>query len=60
MVAYARLDATDKSDAVKTIPVSGPVLRPSYDNQDNLWIMDKADGAAPGCRSATAAATSAW
>jgi Lipoprotein LpqB beta-propeller domain/Sporulation and spore germination len=45
VVAYARLDATDKPDAVKTIPVSGQVLRPSYDNQDNLWIMDKADTA---------------
>ena len=50
VVAYARLDATDKSDAVKSIPVSGPVLRPSYDNQDNLWIMDKADSAAPRLR----------
>jgi hypothetical protein len=50
VVAYARLDATDKSDEVKTIPASGRVLRPSYDNQDNLWIVDKADSAAPRLR----------
>ena len=26
------------------------MLRPSYDNQDNLWIVDKADSAAPRLR----------
>ena len=30
--------------------MTGQVLRPSYDNQDNLWIMDKADSAAPRLR----------
>jgi len=50
VVAYARLNATDKADRVKPIPVSGRVPPPSYDNQDNLWILDKADGAAPRLR----------
>ena len=50
LVAYAKLDATDKADEVKPIPAAGTVLPPSYDNQDNLWIMDKADSAEPRLR----------
>lgn len=50
VVAYARLDATNKTDDVKKIPVDGRVLPPSYDNQDNLWILDKADSAKPRLR----------
>ncbi len=43
VVAYVRLDSTDKSDQVRTISTQGRVLQPSYDNQDNLWILDRAD-----------------
>jgi hypothetical protein len=44
VVAYSWLDNTDKSDPVKKIQTQGRVLRPSYDNHDNLWILDRADG----------------
>jgi hypothetical protein len=50
VVASSWLDSTDKSDPVKTIKTQGRVLRPSYDNRDNLWILDRADGAAPRLR----------
>jgi hypothetical protein len=50
VVAYARLDATDKTDKVVTIKTSGRVLRPSYDYQENLWILDRADSASPRLR----------
>ncbi|MFG1814918.1 LpqB family beta-propeller domain-containing protein [Kribbella sp. NPDC049174] len=43
VVAYSWLDSTDKPDPVRTIPTQGRVLRPSYDNHDNLWILDRAD-----------------
>ena len=49
VVAYAKLDATDKADTVKPTR-GGPVLRPSYDNQDNLWIVDKAESGDPRVR----------
>ncbi|MGW1343120.1 LpqB family beta-propeller domain-containing protein [Kribbella sp. NPDC002412] len=46
VVAYARLESTenDKTDQVRKIQTQGRVLRPSFDNQDNLWILDRADG----------------
>lgn len=50
VVAYARLDATDKSDKLVTIKTSGTVRRPSYDYQENLWILDRADSAKPRLR----------
>jgi hypothetical protein len=50
VVAYVRLDSTDKSDQVRTIPTQGRVLQPSYDNQDNLWILDRADSSKPRLR----------
>jgi hypothetical protein len=50
VVAYARLDATDKSDKVVTIKTSGTVLRPSYDYQENLWILDRAESGSPRLR----------
>jgi lipoprotein LpqB-like beta-propeller protein/sporulation and spore germination protein len=50
LVAYARLDSTDKSDQVRTIATQGRVLQPSYDNQDNLWILDRADSSKPRLR----------
>jgi hypothetical protein len=50
VVAYARLDATNKADKLATIKTSGKVLRPSYDYQENLWILDRADTAEPRLR----------
>ncbi|MEU4603038.1 LpqB family beta-propeller domain-containing protein [Kribbella sp. NPDC023972] len=50
VVVYAPLDSTDQEGAVSTIPVQGRVLRPSFDNQDNLWILDRADSSAPRLR----------
>jgi hypothetical protein len=50
VVAYARLDSTDQSDRVREIQTQGRVLRPSYDNQENLWILDRADNSTPRLR----------
>jgi len=50
VVAYAKLDTTQKSDDVKTIPVEGETLQPTYDNQDNLWILDRKNSSAPRLR----------
>jgi hypothetical protein len=50
VVAYARLDATEKSDKLVTIKTSGTVLRPSFDFQENLWILDRAGSATPRLR----------
>ncbi|MEU4196326.1 LpqB family beta-propeller domain-containing protein [Kribbella sp. NPDC026611] len=50
VVAYARLDSTDKPDEVKRIPVEGRTLTPTYDAQDNLWILDHADSSKPRLR----------
>ncbi|GAA1700100.1 MtrAB system accessory lipoprotein LpqB [Kribbella yunnanensis] len=52
VVAYAKLvDAENgQGDKAKTIPVEGRTLRPSYDNADNLWILDRADSSAPRLR----------
>ncbi len=44
VVVYSWLDNTDKSDPVTRIQTQGTVLRPSFDNHDNLWILDRADG----------------
>ncbi len=33
-----------------TIPAEGKVLRPSYDHQENLWILDRADSSKPRLR----------
>ena len=43
VVATSWLDSTDKSDPLRTIRTQGRVLRPSYDNHDSLWILDRAD-----------------
>ncbi|MFG1624666.1 LpqB family beta-propeller domain-containing protein [Kribbella sp. NPDC049227] len=53
VVAYGPLDNTDnsdKTDDLVRIKTQGTVLRPSYDNDDNLWIMDRADKATPRLR----------
>jgi hypothetical protein len=51
VVAYGPLDeATDDNDKVDLVPVDGDVLRPSFDSQDNLWILDRANSDAPRLR----------
>jgi hypothetical protein len=50
VVAYAALDATNKTDKVVTIKTTGTVLRPSYDYQENLWVLDRAGSASPRLR----------
>jgi spore germination protein GerM len=50
VVAYAALDATNKSDKLLTVKTSGKVLRPSYDSQENLWILDRVLSGAPRLR----------
>lgn len=43
VVQYALLDATNRTDKAVTIKAEGSVLRPSYDYQENLWILDRAE-----------------
>ncbi|WP_405056193.1 LpqB family beta-propeller domain-containing protein [Kribbella sp. NBC_01505] len=52
VVVYAKVDPGEKKkqEEPKRIPVEGRVLRPSYDNLDNLWILDRADSAVPRLR----------
>jgi hypothetical protein len=51
IVAYGLLDSTNnKTDDIKTIPVEDEVRRPSYDSDDNLWILDRADEPTPRLR----------
>ena len=50
-VAYAGLeDDTNKPDEVKAIPAAGDVLRPTYDKDENLWILDRAGSSKPRLR----------
>jgi hypothetical protein len=41
-VLYGPLDTTDKDADAVSIKVDGKTLQPSFDNQDNLWILDRA------------------
>ena len=50
VVAVARLNSIDKTDKIDAIPTDGKVLRPSFDNDDNLWILDRADRSKPRLR----------
>lgn len=50
VVQYALLDATNRTDKPVTIKADGDVLRPSYDYQENLWILDRAESADPRLR----------
>ncbi|WP_432946681.1 LpqB family beta-propeller domain-containing protein [Kribbella sp. CA-253562] len=51
VVAYGSLDeAEDENDKVDFVPTVGTVLRPSFDNQENLWILDRAESSAPRLR----------
>ncbi|MDX6238874.1 MAG: hypothetical protein QOG10_3689 [Kribbellaceae bacterium] len=49
-VAYARLNPKDKSEKSVEIQTEGTVLRPSFDWQGNLWIVDRANSADPRLR----------
>ena len=50
VVQYALLDASNRKDNPVTIKADGKVLRPSYDYQENLWILDRADSGKPRLR----------
>lgn len=50
VVAVAPLDPSDQDDGWDTEPADGTVLRPSFDNQGNLWILDRANGPSPRLR----------
>lgn len=50
VVAYARLGARDASDKIDTVRTDGKVLRPTFDEQGNLWILDRADSDTPRLR----------
>jgi hypothetical protein len=49
-VVYARLIPKDEREEEDMIPTEGRVLRPSFDWQGNLWIVDRADNAKPRLR----------
>ncbi|MFI5695954.1 LpqB family beta-propeller domain-containing protein [Kribbella sp. NPDC051586] len=49
-VLYAPLEPTDKDADAVSIAVEGKTLQPSFDNQDNLWILDRADNPHPRLR----------
>lgn len=50
-VIYARLDDSAKNEQGATpIAAEGKVLRPSYDNEENLWILDRANSSKPRLR----------
>jgi hypothetical protein len=49
-VAYARLIPKDKGEKLVEIQTEGTVLRPSFDWQGNLWIVDRANSAKPRLR----------
>jgi hypothetical protein len=50
VVVTSWLDSTDKSDPAGKVQTQGEVLQPSYDNHDNLWILDRAESATPRLR----------
>lgn len=50
-LVVARLAPTDDEENKEwTIPTEGLVVRPSFDAQDRLWILDRADSVAPRLR----------
>ncbi|WP_020392945.1 LpqB family beta-propeller domain-containing protein [Kribbella catacumbae] len=51
VIFYGRLDDSAKNEqGVTSIPADGKVLRPSFDNEENLWILDRADSSKPRLR----------
>ncbi|RZU15721.1 sporulation and spore germination protein [Kribbella rubisoli] len=49
-VLYGPLDTTDKDADSVAITVEGKTLQPSFDNQDSLWILDRATNPHPRLR----------
>ncbi|WBQ03953.1 LpqB family beta-propeller domain-containing protein [Kribbella sp. CA-293567] len=49
-VVVGSLEAPKNEEAETAIAAEGKVLRPSYDNEENLWILDRANGATPRLR----------
>nr|WP_202892598.1 LpqB family beta-propeller domain-containing protein [Kribbella shirazensis] len=49
-VLYGPLEPTDKDAKATPIEVDGKTLPPSFDRQDNLWFLDKADSDKPRLR----------
>ncbi|TDX08525.1 LpqB family beta-propeller domain-containing protein [Kribbella sp. VKM Ac-2566] len=49
-VVYGKLDPPDNPGKPSEIPVDGKTLSPSFDGQDNLWILDRADSDHPRLR----------
>jgi lipoprotein LpqB-like beta-propeller protein/sporulation and spore germination protein len=54
VVVTGRLDGPKNDEAESLIPVEGKTLRPSFDSEENLWIVDRADSAKPRLRVRTA------
>jgi hypothetical protein len=50
LVVVGKLDATKNEQSAALIETDGKVLRPSFDGEDNLWILDRADSAKPRLR----------
>ncbi|MDX6258712.1 MAG: hypothetical protein QOH84_400 [Kribbellaceae bacterium] len=50
VVVVGRLDAPKSVAAESVIAADGKVLRPTFDGEDNLWILDRADTAKPRLR----------
>jgi hypothetical protein len=50
-ILYGRLDPpTDKDESAAAVKVEGKTLQPSFDNQDALWILDRAGNGHPRLR----------
>jgi hypothetical protein len=46
-IIYGKLDPAENSGKPSEIKVDGETLPPSFDGQDNLWFLDRADSARP-------------
>ncbi|MFC5263793.1 LpqB family beta-propeller domain-containing protein [Kribbella qitaiheensis] len=53
VISSGSLDSEKKPADVQSTRTEGKVLRPSYDNENNLWYIDRADSAAPRLRMRT-------
>jgi hypothetical protein len=50
IVVVGRLDLPKNEQRPSTIEADGKVLRPTFDGEGNLWILDRADSAKPRLR----------
>jgi hypothetical protein len=50
VVASGPLDSSKNPSDIDVTRTEGKVLRPSYDNENNLWYVDRANSAAPRLR----------